>query len=217
MAPSQRATKTKLSKMDQSHHLTEPLCLELSCSDEEPPEEVTFKDSKTKALRSVEQMLKSARREKELLKEKRKKRQQLFQEQKRKKLLSAELLEQIDASEKQSQQEIGDDPPEEEEIKDTKKRLWNSKKLKGNCKVTMAKSQESSTFQQQVAKDFFQSRLYGAGCHRTTSNQMLSLQNKTARNKGAAVDFVKSQWALEQKSKAEKLKLRWIHKHIPSS
>ncbi|XP_077579703.1 U3 small nucleolar RNA-associated protein NOL7 [Stigmatopora nigra] len=217
MAPTKRVAKTRLSKMDQSHDLTEPLRLEMSCSDDEGPEEVTFNDSKTKALRNIEQAQKSARREKELLKEKRKKRQELFMEQKKKKLLSTELLEQIASSETQSQKEFEDEPREKEEIIVRKKRNWNSKELKGKCKVAMAKSQEWSVFQQQAAKDFVQSRLYGAEIHRVTSNQMMSLQNKTAGNKGAAIDFVKSQWALETKSKAEKLKLRWIHKHIPST
>nr|XP_061795106.1 nucleolar protein 7-like [Nerophis lumbriciformis] len=220
MAPKQRAAKSDSSKMNKSDDRSDGFCLEMSSSDDEAPEEVTFEDSKAQALRSVELALKDARREKDLLKEKRKKRQELFQEQKRRKLLSAELLEEIDASEKQSQQEAGDVPQDDmrqETKRRKKKRLHHSKKLKANCKVTMAKNQASASFQQKAAEDFLQSRLYGAGSCRVTSTQLLSLQNKTARTKGAAIDFVKSQWALKQKSKAEKLNLRWIRKHVPSS
>uniref|UniRef100_A0A665U398 Nucleolar protein 7 n=1 Tax=Echeneis naucrates TaxID=173247 RepID=A0A665U398_ECHNA len=129
--------------------------------------------------------------EKELLKEKRRKRQELFQEQKKIKLLSDDVLEEMDSA---------------------------SSNLKGNYRVATVKVVGAlASSQQQAAEDFIQSRLYGAGSCRTTNNELLSLQNKTGRNKGAAVQFVKKDWACKQKAKAEKLKKRWIHKqHIPS-
>ncbi|KAF3698610.1 Nucleolar protein 7 Nucleolar protein of 27 kDa [Channa argus] len=50
-----------------------------------------------------------------------------------------------------------------------------------------------------------------------SDNELLSIQNKKGRNKGAAVQFVKKDWASKEKAKAEKLKKRWIHKQqIPS-
>ncbi|XP_061654770.1 nucleolar protein 7 isoform X1 [Phyllopteryx taeniolatus] len=225
MAPKQRGVRAKSSKADRSDEIMESCGLELGSSDDDAPEVVTFEDSKAQALRSVKQALESARREKDLLKERRKKRQKLFQEQKKRKLLSVELLEEIDSLQKQSQRKAEATPQDEEqreeeleEMTETKQeKLEHSRKLKGNYKVTTVKPQALSSFQQKTAEDFLQSRLYGAGSRRATSSQLLSLQNKTARTKGAAVQFVKSQWAREQKSKAEKLKLRWIRKQIPSS
>uniref|UniRef100_A0A671X1L9 Nucleolar protein 7 n=1 Tax=Sparus aurata TaxID=8175 RepID=A0A671X1L9_SPAAU len=155
---------------------TEHFSLMLASSDDEAPEEVTFEDSKTEALRSMKQALDTARREKELLKEKRRKRQELFQEQKKRKLLPADVLEEIDSS-----------PPNI-----TGSFLCVS--LKGSYTVTTVKERRKSSFQQQLAEDFIQSRLYGPGSCRTTSNEMLSLENKKGRNKSAAVQFVKNNW-----------------------
>ncbi|KAM6919778.1 U3 small nucleolar RNA-associated protein NOL7 [Lycodopsis pacificus] len=197
--------------------------LMLESSDDEAPEEMTFEDSKTEALRSMKQALDTARREKELLKEKRRKRQQLFQEQKKRKLLPADVLEEIDSAlSKKQQQSEGEAAEEEEEGKKKKKKKRREKpghgrEVSGNCTVTTVKARVSVSSQQQAAEDFLRSRLYGPGSCRTTSNEMLSLQNKTGRNKSAAVQFVKRDWACEEKAKAEKLKKRWIHEQqIPS-
>ncbi|XP_049603898.1 U3 small nucleolar RNA-associated protein NOL7 [Syngnathus scovelli] len=192
--------------------------LELSSSDDEAPEEVTFKDSKAQALRSVSQALESARREKELLKEKRKKRQELFQEQKKRKPLSDTLLEEIDSSQRQSQQEAEATHQDEDETEETKKqKLKHSKKLMGNYKVMTVKAQTLPSFHQKAAEDFLHMRYYKMASHRGTNNELLSLQNKTGKRKGAAFSFVNSQWAPEKKSKAEKLKRRWIQKRVSSS
>ncbi|CAB1446558.1 unnamed protein product [Pleuronectes platessa] len=89
--------------------------------------------------------------------------------------------------------------------------------LKGNYKVVTVKEPASATFQQQAAEAFIQSRLYGPGSGRTTNNELLSLQNKKGKNKSAAVQFVKKDWASKERAKAEKLKKRWLLKQqIPS-
>ncbi|XP_033991968.1 nucleolar protein 7 [Trematomus bernacchii] len=191
----------------------------LESSDDEAPEEVTFEDSKAQALKSMKLALDTARRDKELLKEKRKKRQELFQEQKKRKLLPAAVLEEIDSKkQKQSEDEAEDEQQEAEgEEKETKKRkksgkLANARNLKGKYTVQTVKHGASKASQRQKAEDFLQSRLYGAGSCRTTSNELLSLENKKGRNKSAAVTFVNKDWACSEKAKAEKLKKRWIHK-----
>uniref|UniRef100_A0A8P4FX92 Nucleolar protein 7 n=1 Tax=Dicentrarchus labrax TaxID=13489 RepID=A0A8P4FX92_DICLA len=145
----QRGETAPSSKSAGTDRRTESFSLTLASSDDEAPEEVTFEDSKSAALRSMKEALDTARREKELLKEKRRKRQELFQEQ---------------------------------------------KVLKGNYTVTTVTERAAASFQQQTAEDFIQSRLYGAGSCRSTSNELLSLQNKKGRNKSAAVQFVRKGW-----------------------
>ncbi|KAM3603898.1 uncharacterized protein V6R79_003765 [Siganus canaliculatus] len=243
MAKKQRGKAAPAPKTADMDKEEEHFSLELEPSDDEAPEEVTFEDSKAQALKSMKQALDTARREKELLKEKRRKRQELFQEQKKRKLLSAELLEEIDSAptkkQKQSKDEAADEqkeaeeeeqeaPEEEEEEVEKVDKVSRKKKkkrgkqphtrhLKGNYTVTMVKERAKASSQQQAAEDFIQSRLYGPGSGRTTSSEMLSLQNKTGRVKSAAVQFVRKDWALKQKDKAEKLKKRWVQKQqIPS-
>uniref|UniRef100_A0A668U0L0 U3 small nucleolar RNA-associated protein NOL7 C-terminal domain-containing protein n=1 Tax=Oreochromis aureus TaxID=47969 RepID=A0A668U0L0_OREAU len=147
---------------------TESFTLSLESSDDEAPEEVTFEDSKAEALRSMKQALDTARREKELLKEKRRKRQELFQEQKVSVCHSKWF--QI---------------PSE---------AWTLSNPEFLYTVTTVKERTLASFQQQVAEEFIRSRLYGPGTCRTTSNEMLSLQNKKGWNKSAAVHFVKKDW-----------------------
>lgn len=225
MVRKQRGTKTSSpSKTADREKRTKSLSLTLESSDDEAPDEVTFEDSKAQALRSMKQELDTARREKELLKEKRRKRQELFQEQKKRKLLPADVLEEIHSvplgKRKQSEDEAAEEEQQQEEEEDEtrqkkKKRsrkLAHTRHLKGNCTVTTMKEQTLGSYQQQAAEDFIKTRLYGPGSCRTTSNELLSLQNKKGRNKGAAVQFVKEDWACKQKAKAEKLKKRWIHK-----
>ncbi|XP_041658439.1 nucleolar protein 7 [Cheilinus undulatus] len=221
MAKKQRGEETSSSKMANIDEQSENFSLVLQSSDDEAPEEVTFEDAKTEALQSMRQALDRARREKELLKEKRRKRQELFQEQKKRKLLPADVLEEIDSAPSKKQKESEDEDEEEqqeegeEEIRMKKKKSKNpphSRSLKGNYTVTTVKERELVSCQQQAAEDFIKSRLYGPGSCRTTSNEMLSLQNKKGRNKSAAVQFVKKDWACKEKAKAEKLKKRWIHK-----
>ncbi|XP_040911934.1 nucleolar protein 7 [Toxotes jaculatrix] len=232
MAKKQRGKTTSPSKTAHNKKQAEDFSLVVESSDDEAPEEVTFEDSRAEALRSMKQALDTARREKELLKEKRRRRQELFQEQKKRKLLPADVLEEIDSpspkkqkqSEDEAHEEQQDDEEEgegEEEQGRTKKKrsgkLAHSRNLKGNYTVATVKERGLASFQQQAAQDFIQSRLYGPGSGRTTSNELLSLQNKKGRNKRAAVQFVKKDWACKEKAKAEKLKKRWIHKQqVPS-
>ncbi|XP_074506123.1 U3 small nucleolar RNA-associated protein NOL7 [Sebastes fasciatus] len=220
----QRGKTASTSKTTDMEKHTEHFSLILASSDDdEMPEEVTFEDSKAEALRSMKQALDADRRERELLKEKRRKRQELFQEQKKRKLLSADVLEEIDSAplkkQKPSEAEAAE---EEEEAEEGKKKKGKGKPahariLKGNYTVTTGKERAAGSFQRQAAEDFLQSRLYGPGSCRTTSNEMLSLQNKKGMYKSAAVQFVKKDWASNEKAKAEKLKKRWIHKQKISS
>ncbi|XP_075954312.1 U3 small nucleolar RNA-associated protein NOL7 isoform X1 [Anarhichas minor] len=218
MARKQRGRTASSSKTEKQ---TDSFSLMLESSDDEAPEEMTFEDSKTEALRSMKQALATARREKELLKEKRRKRQQLFQEQKKRKLLPADVLEEIDSALSKKQQPSEGEAADEEEGRKKRKRRsekpGHGREVSGNCTVTTVKERVSASSQQQAAEDFLRSRLYGPGSCRTTSNELLSLQNKTGRNKSAAVQFVKKDWACAEKAKAEKLKKRWIHEQqIPS-
>ncbi|XP_051259317.1 nucleolar protein 7 [Dicentrarchus labrax] len=226
----QRGETAPSSKSAGTDRRTESFSLTLASSDDEAPEEVTFEDSKSAALRSMKEALDTARREKELLKEKRRKRQELFQEQKKRKLLPTDVLEEIDSApskeQKQSEDEAEEEQQEAGEGEDDSRRkkkrrrsgkLPHSRNLKGNYTVTTVTERAAASFQQQTAEDFIQSRLYGAGSCRSTSNELLSLQNKKGRNKSAAVQFVRKGWASKEKAKAEKLKKRWIHKQqIPS-
>ncbi|KAM6989826.1 U3 small nucleolar RNA-associated protein NOL7 [Tautogolabrus adspersus] len=228
MAKKQRGKTTSSLKTPKIDDHTDHFSLVLTSSDDEAPEEVTFEDAKTEALRSMKLALDGARREKELLKEKRRKRQELFQEQKKRKLLPADVLEEIDSAPSKKQKESEDEGKgayfseeedqegEEESKKKKSKKMAHSRSLKGNYTVTAVKERASASCQQQAAEDFIRSRLYGPGSCRTTSNEMLSLQNKKGRNKSAAVQFVKKDWACKEKAKAEKLKKRWIHKQISS-
>ncbi|XP_006809594.1 nucleolar protein 7 [Neolamprologus brichardi] len=186
MAKKQRGKASSSSKTADIEKPTKSFTLSLESSDDEAPEEVTFEDSKAEALRSMKQALDTARREKQLLKEKRRKRQELFQEQKKRKLLSADVLEEIDSAfskkQKQSEDEGEQEEKPEKEGGDGKKKkkkkrsgkLANARNLKGKYTVTTVKERTLASFQQQVAEEFIQSRLYGPGTCRTTSELVAS-------------------------------------------
>ncbi|XP_062260727.1 nucleolar protein 7 [Platichthys flesus] len=222
MAPKQRGKTASSSKTaDKREEHEENMSLFLESSDDEGPEELTFEESKLAALRCVKEALDSARREKEQLKEKRRRRQELFQEQKKRKLLPADVLEEIDDStskkQKPSEHEGEEQPKKKKQKKKKSGKLAHIRNLKGNYKVVTVKEPAAVTFQQQAAEAFIQSRLYGPGSGRTTNNELLSLQNKKGKNKSAAVQFVKKDWASKERVKAEKLKKRWLQKQqIPS-
>ncbi|XP_010891130.1 nucleolar protein 7 [Esox lucius] len=212
--------------------ITKEFQLHLDSSDDDGPEEVTFEDSKTSALRSMKEALETTKREKELLKEKRRKRQELFQKQKKRRLLPADILEEIETApfKKQNLQAAQDsvvgndeegscsDGSEEDETETKKGLKGDVRRLKGNYSVMRVATQSATKSQQQTAMDFIQSRLYGPGSQRTTTNQLLSLQNKRGQNKSAAVQFVNEKWGTERKAKAEQMTKRWIHKQkVPSN
>ncbi|KAM9789472.1 U3 small nucleolar RNA-associated protein NOL7 [Neosynchiropus ocellatus] len=212
MAKKQRVKTKKSLQEDQNRATMEGLNAELDNSDDEMPEEVTFEDAKIQALESVKVALESSRREKELLKEKRRKRNELFQEQKKRKLLSAEVLEEIVSSTQQKAKKDSE-APADEAPKGKKTRVKaETPNLKGNYAVRTLKAPTVASLQQKAAEDFIQSRLYGPGTCRTTTCKMLSLQNKTAEKKSAAVDFVNKSWAPSLKAKSEKQKKRWLHR-----
>ncbi|MEQ2289497.1 hypothetical protein AMECASPLE_033651 [Ameca splendens] len=226
MGKKQRGKNASLQKKAEGKKAADDFTLSLDSSDEEAPEEVTFEDSKAQAFQSLKQALDTARREKEQLREKRRKRQEFFQEQKKNKLLPADVLEEIDPTplkkQKQSEDEAEEEAREEDGEKEeghTKERrkLPHDRTLKGSYTVTTVTEREAAHYQRQAAEDFIRSRLYGPGSCRSTSNELLSLQNKRGTNKGAAVQFVKKDWACKEKAKAEKLKKRWLHKQQMSS
>ncbi|KAM4551531.1 U3 small nucleolar RNA-associated protein NOL7 [Odontesthes bonariensis] len=228
MAKKQRGKTTSSMKATDSEKPTERFILALESSDDEAPEEVTFEDSKVQALRSMKHALDTARRERELIKEKRRKRQELFQLQKKRKLLSADVLEEIDSTSSKKRKQSSDEAEEEkreeedgaEEEEEEKKKsgkITHAKNLTGNYEVTTLKERGPACFQRQAAEAFLHSRLYGPGSCRTTSNELLSLQNKTGKNRSAAVQFVVKDWGSEEKAKAERLKKRWIHEQVSSS
>nr|XP_020482325.1 nucleolar protein 7-like [Labrus bergylta] len=176
MAKKQRGGTTSSSKTQKMVEPTDNFSLMLTSSDDEEPEEVTFEDAKTEALRSMKLALDGARREKELLKERRRKRQELFQEQKKRKLLPADVLEEIDSAPSKKQKESEDEGEaeedqegEEESKKKNSKKMAHSRSLKGNYTVTTVRERASASCQQQTAEDFLRSRLYGPGSCRTTS------------------------------------------------
>uniref|UniRef100_A0A096MH11 Nucleolar protein 7 n=1 Tax=Poecilia formosa TaxID=48698 RepID=A0A096MH11_POEFO len=209
MAKKQRGKGASLQKKAENEKGVGDFNLALDSSDDEAPEEVTFEDSKARAVESLKLALDTARREKELLKEKRRKRQEFFQEQKKKKLLSADVLEEIDSVPSKKQK-----PAEDEGLSSAAL----PRSLKGSYTVSTATDRGQSDYQRQAAEDFIQSRLYGPGSCRSSNNEMLSLKNKTRADKSAAVQFVKKDWASKEKAKAEKMKRRWIHKQqIPTS
>uniref|UniRef100_A0A3P8X376 U3 small nucleolar RNA-associated protein NOL7 C-terminal domain-containing protein n=1 Tax=Cynoglossus semilaevis TaxID=244447 RepID=A0A3P8X376_CYNSE len=125
----------------------------LNSSDDEAPEEVTFEESKSDALRCLKETLNTVRREKEQLKEKRRRRQELFQEQKVVFLfLSGFILEEDDWFYLTTSCFVS---------------------LKGNYKVATLKEDTAASYQQRAAQDFIQSRLYGPGSCRTTSEFLI--------------------------------------------
>ncbi|KAG7524262.1 nucleolar protein 7 [Solea senegalensis] len=212
MAKKQRG-ETVVSAENMEEH-AENFSLLLNSSDDEAPEEVTFEESKSEALRSINEVLHTARREKEALREKRRRRHELFQEQKKRHLLPDDVLEEM-GSAAWSRRKRPEDPAEDEDGERREKRqkkLPDSRNFKGSYTVTTVKEGTSVSVQQQAAEDFIKSRLYGPGSCRTTNNELLSLQNKKCLNKSPAVQFVRKDWASKERVKAEKLKKRWLHK-----
>lgn len=185
------------------------LGLFLEASDDEGPEEMSFESAKNEALSRVKSALETAKREKEELKEKRRRRQELFQQQKKRRLLPSDVLDQMDSASPKAQEDVQDQDAEEPQHH----KSVTSRSLKETYSVSTAQQQQqNSSFQLQAAQDFLQSRLYGPERQRTSNNELLSLQNKKGPHKQAAVHFVRKDWGSKQKSKAEKLKQRWIHK-----
>nr|XP_043893412.1 nucleolar protein 7 isoform X1 [Solea senegalensis] len=213
MAKKQRG-ETVVSAENMEEH-AENFSLLLNSSDDEAPEEVTFEESKSEALRSINEVLHTARREKEALREKRRRRHELFQEQKKRHLLPDDVLEEM-GSAAWSRRKRPEDPAAEDEDGERRekrqKKLPDSRNFKGSYTVTTVKEGTSVSVQQQAAEDFIKSRLYGPGSCRTTNNELLSLQNKKCLNKSPAVQFVRKDWASKERVKAEKLKKRWLHK-----
>uniref|UniRef100_A0A3P9Q7S1 Nucleolar protein 7 n=1 Tax=Poecilia reticulata TaxID=8081 RepID=A0A3P9Q7S1_POERE len=165
MAKKQRGKGASLQKKAENEKAADNFQLALDSSDDDAPEEVTFEDSKARAVESLKLALETAKREKELLKEKRRKRQEFFQEQK---VCLTFFFSRVF--------------------------LLHHKYLRGSYTVSTVTDREQSDYQRQAAEDFIQSRLYGPGSCRSSNNEMLSLRNKTRADKSAAVQFVKKDW-----------------------
>ncbi|XP_023671308.1 U3 small nucleolar RNA-associated protein NOL7 [Paramormyrops kingsleyae] len=234
MADKRRGDAGVRKRKSESKKMTEHLQLGVDSSDDEAPDEVTFEDSKAVALRSMKEAIDSARRDKELLKEKRRRKQQLFEEQKKRRRLPDEILEEIDSASSKNpkgpkakdseevskeEEEEGSDSQEEEEQEMTtvtsgkkKKKRIKKRRIKGGYAVMRVQDQPVTSKQQQRAAEFLQSRLYSPQSNRAPVNHFLSLENKRAQNKGAAVVFVSKQWGENQKTKAANFKKRWLHR-----
>uniref|UniRef100_A0A3B3S4X8 Nucleolar protein 7 n=1 Tax=Paramormyrops kingsleyae TaxID=1676925 RepID=A0A3B3S4X8_9TELE len=177
--PCNSRSEPYVTEADKSKKMTEHLQLGVDSSDDEAPDEVTFEDSKAVALRSMKEAIDSARRDKELLKEKRRRKQQLFEEQKKRRRLPDEILEEIDSA---SSNDVGKEEKEK------------NQETEGGYAVMRVQDQPVTSKQQQRAAEFLQSRLYSPQSNRAPVNHFLSLENKRAQNKGAAVVFVSKQW-----------------------
>uniref|UniRef100_A0A3B5QCU3 Nucleolar protein 7 n=1 Tax=Xiphophorus maculatus TaxID=8083 RepID=A0A3B5QCU3_XIPMA len=184
MANKQRGEGTSVEKKAENKKGADDFNLALDSSDDEAPEEVTFEDSKARAVESLKLALDTARREKELLKEKRRKRQEFFQEQKVcltffSCIINISFLYKLGVHFY------------------AVTAMWSTNLnsgLKGSYTVSTVTDRGQSDYQRQAAEDFIQSRLYGPGSCRSSNNEMLSLQNKTRADKSAAVQFVKKDW-----------------------
>uniref|UniRef100_A0A8C9S7U9 Nucleolar protein 7 n=1 Tax=Scleropages formosus TaxID=113540 RepID=A0A8C9S7U9_SCLFO len=198
MAEKRRAGLAGPQGKTKSRKMVEKVRLEETSSEDEAPEEVTFEDSKAAAVQRMKDALETARREKELLKERRRKRQALFQEQKNKRLLPDDVLDEIDSK---------------------VSRLLNCNvflfSLKGGLVMRVC-DQPMVDSQQQKARDFIQSCLYGKGTNRTTSKNntehtvfILMYINECT---GLYSNNGYSSAVNATDEKAEKFKKQWMHK-----
>ncbi|XP_073487184.1 U3 small nucleolar RNA-associated protein NOL7 [Aquarana catesbeiana] len=188
---------------------------ELESENDEAPEEVTFQNARSQAEQNARTRREVAGREKTLLKEKRKRKQELFSEQKKKKLLSDDILQTITALPEKPDEPS--EPTDETKGKEKEhggktkhaKKLRPRKSLQNNYMVVHLNDQNAIDLQQQKAKQFLQSTLYGKNKNRTTANEFLSISRKTGANKMPAVKFMDNSWGEEEKQKATKFNLRW--------
>nr|XP_033790520.1 nucleolar protein 7 [Geotrypetes seraphini] len=186
--------------------------------DEEAPEELSFRKAKAEAVEKRRLAAESAQREKALLKEKRRRREELFKEQKKRKLLPNTVLEEITstcrprADEECTIQEQGDDMENAATSSEDSEAEAVNARLQESYRAVHLKAHDQLSLQEQAAKDFIQSRLYGPGSNRTTVNHLFSLTNKRGLVKKPAMQFVDNTWGTEKKQKAKRFKLHWIHK-----
>ncbi|XP_030077820.1 nucleolar protein 7-like [Microcaecilia unicolor] len=161
-------------------------------------------------------------REKALLKEKRRRREELFKEQKKRKLLPNTVLEEITstacprADEEHTTQEQDDVTESEARSSEDSEAEAVDARLQESYRAVQLKAWDQISLQEQAAKDFIQSCLYGPGSNRTTVNQFFSLANKKGTIKKPAMQFVDNTWGTEKKQKAKRFKLRRVHKQLTS-
>uniref|UniRef100_A0A6J0U0V9 U3 small nucleolar RNA-associated protein NOL7 isoform X1 n=1 Tax=Pogona vitticeps TaxID=103695 RepID=A0A6J0U0V9_9SAUR len=193
--------------------------------DEEAPEEVTFESARVAAEEARRSAGERARREKAILKEKRRQREELFKEQKKRKLLPENVLEELASSTQESRNQPCDTPEndksqdvegesETEHTKEEEEEETVATRLQENYMAVRLKDRDLTNKQQQVAKNFVQRLLYGAGSNRTTANQYFSVENKKRAVKKAAVQFVSNSWGKTKKQKAKRFTKHWVSSKI---
>ncbi|KAM6086843.1 U3 small nucleolar RNA-associated protein NOL7 isoform 2-T2 [Chlamydotis macqueenii] len=176
----------------------------------EAPEEVSFGAAKEAAETERKLVGEAARRHRELLKEKRRRRQELFAEQKKRKLLPEAVLQELAAAAappagpegraaavdqgkchggRAAKQRKGQ---AQRRVKKDKQR--KGARSKGNYTAVRLKDQSLTGLQQQLAKDFLNTQLYGPDANRAQANEFFSLENKKNPVKKAAVQFVDKSW-----------------------
>uniref|UniRef100_A0A8B9M380 Nucleolar protein 7 n=1 Tax=Accipiter nisus TaxID=211598 RepID=A0A8B9M380_9AVES len=201
-------------------------------SEDEAPEEVSFGVAKEAAETERKLVGEAVRRHRELLREKRRRRQELFTEQKKRKLLPEALLQELAAAptDRGEGQAAAADPGKhrgggavkqrqgqaakqkrgraQRQVKKDKQR--KSARSKGNYMAVCLKDQSITGLQQQLAKDFLNTHLYGPDANRAQANDFFSLENKKNPVKKPAVQFVDKSWGQEKKERATRFKKIWL-------
>ncbi|XP_053570731.1 nucleolar protein 7 isoform X2 [Bombina bombina] len=185
-------------------------------SDDEAPDEVTFKSAKTQAEENAREKRLAVKREKDLLKEKRKQKEELFKEQKKRKLLSEDILQTVSSLPEKTEKRNEEAPQAKGDEGDVrcvkKKKLAPKTKLQDNYSVVRLKEYNLVSLQQETAKSFIQKKLYGKYKNRATANEFLSMKSKKGIVKKPAVQFTDSTWGKEEKQRANKFNLLWTNR-----
>ncbi|NXL66079.1 NOL7 protein, partial [Chordeiles acutipennis] len=180
---------------------------------DEAPEQVSFGVAKEAAETQRKLVGEAARRHRELLKEKRRRRQELFAEQKKRKLLPEAVLQELAAAPPAGLAELGKPALATAGISCVSVVLGSVPALQGFTSLYLTRSKGNYTavclkeqsltpgLQQQLAKDFINTQLYGPGTNRVQANEFFSLENKKNPVKKAAVQFVDKSWGEYKNSK----------------
>ncbi|XP_030905513.2 U3 small nucleolar RNA-associated protein NOL7 [Melopsittacus undulatus] len=203
---------------------------------DEAPQELSFGVAKEAAETERRLVGEAARRHRELLKEKRRRRQELFAEQKKRKLLPEAVLQELAAAPparpekkaaaanpgkhrgggavKQKQGQVQRQGQVKKLVKKDKQKQRKGTRSTGNYIAVCLKDQSLTGLQQQLAKDFINTQLYGPHTNRAQPNEFFSLENKKNPVKKAAVQFVDKAWEQEKKQKAARFRRRWLSTHL---
>ncbi|XP_070561442.1 U3 small nucleolar RNA-associated protein NOL7-like [Ptychodera flava] len=160
-----------------------------SNSDDEAPEDVSFDQSRQKALDQISQVLEQAKQKKNKLKEKRKARDEFFTQQKKKKRenvrLSSDFIKEITQEEEMAKEQdvwtkteakgthvhFHDDDDEDDTVeKDVDTRVQEETEKLGVEVVTLPKLIQKPNAKSQAAFDFLKTQLYGSRIQRQSVN-----------------------------------------------